>query len=383
MTRRLKLLIVAGTRPEIIKQAPLQFAAAARDDWAVQFCFSGQHRDMGAQTFAELDFAPDHSFDLMRPGQTPSDFLGTAVPAISGLIRQIQPDWVAVQGDTTTALAGAIAGFYERTSVVHIEAGLRTYDASLPFPEEMHRQLITRLATAHAAPTERCVDSLRREGVPARNILLAGNTGIDCLLRTIARAPGREAAEYSRLVASIGSRRLVLVTMHRRESFGETLAGMCRAIARLASNFPDVAFVLPVHHNPAVKTTVESTLGGIANVILTVPLGYAVFSRLLARAHLAITDSGGVQEEAPTLGVPVLVLREVTERPEAIECGGAVLAGCDENQIFSLAASLLGDPAAHSRMAVARHPYGDGHSGPRILNWLATRPRTPPELCLP
>jgi UDP-N-acetylglucosamine 2-epimerase (non-hydrolysing) len=383
MTSPRKLLVIAGTRPEIIKQAPLRFAALGRSDWQVRFCFSGQHRDMGAQAFGELGFLPDETFELMRPGQTPSDFLGSAVPALSALIRQTHPDWIAVQGDTTTALAGALAGFYERTSVVHIEAGLRTYDAALPFPEEMHRQLITRLATAHAAPTSRCVAALRREGVPAANILLAGNTGIDSLLRTVAHPPGHEGAEFTALAARIGTRRLVLVTMHRRESFGETMTGMCRAIARLARDFPATAFILPVHHNPAVKSTVESALGGMENVILTAPLGYAVFSRLLARAQLAITDSGGVQEEAPTLGVPVLVLRDVTERPEAVECGGAILAGCEENRIHSLASALLGDPAAHARMAVARFPYGDGRAGPRILDWLATRPATAPELCLP
>ena len=383
MSRRQKLIIVAGTRPEIIKQAPLQFAAAAHPGWEAIFCFSGQHRDMGHQAFGELGLTPDVSLDLMRPGQTPDGFLGAALPAISALIRQQRPDWIAVQGDTTTALAGALAGFYERTPVVHIEAGLRTYNAALPFPEEIHRQLITRLATAHTAPTERCRQALLRELVPAANIFLSGNTGIDCLLRVIAQTPGDKADQIDALFARIAGRRLVLVTMHRRESFGTVMTGMCRAINRLAHQFPDSVFLLPVHHNPAVKATVEAQLAAISNVILTPPLGYRVFSKLLARAYLAITDSGGIQEEAPALGVPVLVMRDVTERPEAVECGGALLAGCSEDTIHALAARLLGNSSAHAAMAVRRFPYGNGHAGPKTLDWLAARPAGAPELLPP
>ncbi len=383
MNRLQTLLIVAGTRPEIIKQAPLQFAAADHPGWRAHFCFSGQHREMGQQAFTELGLTPDFSLDLMQPGQTPDNFLGAAVPAISTLIRRQRPDWVAVQGDTTTALAGALAAFYERTPVIHIEAGLRTYQAALPFPEEIHRQLITRLATAHTAPTVRCQAALLRELVPPANIHLSGNTGIDSLLRIIARPPGEAAPLLAELTDRIAGRRLVLVTMHRRESFGEIMHGMCRAVRRLADRFPETAFLLPVHHNPAVQAIVNAELAAAPNIILTAPLGYAVFSKLLAGAHLVLTDSGGIQEEAPTLGIPVLVLRDVTERPEAIESGGAILVGCAENQIYDHALNLLIDPVAHARMAVRRFPYGDGHAATRTLDWLATRPPGPPELLAP
>jgi UDP-N-acetylglucosamine 2-epimerase (non-hydrolysing) len=383
LTSQLQLFVIAGTRPEIIKQAPLRFAALEQQGWRVRFCFSGQHREMGAQAFTDLGFAPDDTLDLMQQRQTPSDFIGAAVPALASLIRAAKPDWVAVQGDTTTALAGGLAAFYERIPVIHIEAGLRTYDGALPFPEEIHRQLITRVATAHAAPTPRNVEALRREGVPADNIFLAGNTGIDSLLRLVAQAPGAEGAQVDEIRRIIGNRRLVLVTMHRRESFGKAMIGMCEAVARLAASFPDAAFLLPVHHNPVVKETVQSILAGRSNVILTGPLGYTVFARLLAGATLAITDSGGIQEEAPALGVPVIVMRDVTERPEAICCGAAVIAGCEQEAIYRLAADLLGNPAAHAAMAIRRFPYGDGQSSSRILKWLATRPPGPPELRFP
>lgn len=376
----LQLLVIAGTRPEIIKQAPLHLAALKQPGWRSNFCFSGQHREMGAQAFADLGLKPEISLELMQPGRTPAEFLGVAVPALASVIRSAKPDWVAVQGDTTTALAGGLAAFYERVPVIHVEAGLRTYDAAQPYPEELHRQLLTRLSTAHAAPTQRNVEALQREGVPAANILLAGNTGIDCLLCLVSQPPAAESEELNALLEQIGSRRLILVTMHRRESMGPKMAGMCRAIGRLADAFPDAAFLLPVHHNPVVKETVVKTLGAKRNVILASALGYATFAHLLARAALAITDSGGIQEEAPALGVPVIVLREVTERPEAIECGAAILAGCEEDGVFDRAAALLGKPAAYAAMAMRRYPYGDGHSAERIMEWLRQRPPGPPEL---
>lgn len=339
---------------------------------------------MGLQMLGDLGVKVDYDLDLMRSDQTPAYFLGSAVPALSGLLRKLRPDWVAVQGDTTSALAGAIAGFYEKTPVLHVEAGLRTYNLRLPFPEEGHRQLISRLATAHAAPTAEAAAALRREGTLDEAVLTCGNTGIDSLLRTVGAL--RRRPDYlpptlaAGLAAALAGRDplseatpVVLVTMHRRESFGKTLAGMCRAILRLAKEVPSSLLILPVHPNPAVSEIVRGLLGRQDNLHLIDPQPYTAFAWLLDKCTFVATDSGGLQEEGPALGKPVLVLRDLTERPEAVECGSAQLVGCGEEAIYSAAMRLLRDRSVYGHMAVPRFPYGDGSAAIKILSWLASR----------
>lgn len=384
MTSARKLLLVVGTRPEVIKQAPLYFSAIQGGAWKPSVCFTGQHRELGLQMLGDLGLPVDTDLDLMRPDQTPADFLGSAVPALAGLIRRERPAWVAVQGDTTTALAGAIAGFYEKTPVLHVEAGLRTRNLALPFPEEGHRQLVSRLAAAHAAPTPGAAEELKREGTDPGTVLVCGNTGIDCLLRVIAalrsRGEGPPAALPAALAAALvrenpasPDAHVVLVTLHRRESFGEPLAGMCRALRRLAHENPAAVFILPVHPNPAVRDTIRGILGGLGNLHLIDPQPYTAFAWLLDRCTFVVTDSGGLQEEGPALGKPVLVLRDVTERPEAVACGAAELVGCGEQAIHAAATRMLRDRDAYLLRAVPRFPYGDGTAADKILAWLVGR----------
>jgi UDP-N-acetylglucosamine 2-epimerase (non-hydrolysing) len=384
-----KLLLLAGTRPEVIKQAPLFFAAQAGSEWDCRICFTGQHRDLGTQMLGDLGLTADHHLELMRPGQRPADFLGSAVVAVADLLRAERPSWLAVQGDTTTALAGALAGFYERVPVLHVEAGLRTHNLNLPFPEEGHRQLISRVASAHAAPTADTAAMLRAENILADRILVCGNTGIDCLLRVVRQqqaAGSRPASIPADLVREVEHRAatgfaapLILVTMHRRESFGAPLAGMCRALARVARENPAALFVLPVHLNPEVQGAVQAGLGSLENVQLIAPQSFTAFAWLMQRATLLVTDSGGLQEEGPALGKPVLILREVTERPEAVRCGSARLIGCSEPAVHAEVTRLLTDAAAYRQMAVPRFPYGDGTSAIQILAWLGSlRPAATP-----
>lgn len=378
-----KLLLVVGTRPEIVKQAPLFWAAESVPGWTVEICFTGQHRDMGEQILADLELPCHHRLDLMRFDQSPAAFLGSAVTSLEPVLERAAPDWVAVQGDTTTALAGALAAFYRQIRVVHIEAGLRTYDRRQPFPEEMHRQVITRLADAHCAPTNDAAAILAREGVPDAAVCVPGNTGIDCLLHVAhaqrqagRRDPALPAAPAERLFAADGAPTaapMVLVTGHRRESFGDGFIAICKAVRRLADAFPEHEFVYPVHFNPQVRNVVHEMLSGRRNIHLIEPLAYRSFVRLMDRAMLLLTDSGGIQEEAPALGKPVLVMRNVTERMEAIACGSARLVGNDENRIFDATRRLLTDAAEYRAMAVPRFPYGDGTAARRILGWLANR----------
>ena len=368
MTRR-RVLVVLGTRPEAIKLAPVLTALAASATLEPRLCVSGQHREMLDQMLAVFGLTPDHDLAVMQPGQDLADLTARVLLGVRGVLAAERPAAVLVQGDTTTALAGALAAFYAGVPVGHVEAGLRTGRIDQPFPEEMNRRAVGLLATWHYAPTAQAAEHLRREGVDPARVVVTGNTVVDAVQRIAAAAPPLPAAVDPALLAG---RRLVLVTGHRRESFGAGLAALCAALRAIADRHPDVAIVYPVHLNPAVDGPVRAALAGQPRIALTPPLDYAGFVALLRRAHLAITDSGGVQEEAPSFGVPVLVTRAATERGEALAAGTARLVGSDRDAIVAAADALLTDPAAHAAMRAAGNPFGDGQAAQRIVGHLET-----------
>jgi UDP-N-acetylglucosamine 2-epimerase (non-hydrolysing) len=367
----IRVLSVFGTRPEAIKMAPVVRALQrASDRFESHVCVTAQHRAMLDQVLEVFELKADVDLDLMVPGQAPAGIASGVLDRLPPLLRRLRPDIVLVQGDTTTTFAASFAAFLERIPTGHIEAGLRTGDRWQPFPEEMNRVLTTRIAALHFAPTPAARDALLGEGVPSADVYLTGNTVIDALLQTV-------RSDYRLRTPALASldpdRRLVLVTKHRRESFGAPLRSTCAAIRDLASRFPELQFVLPVHPNPEVKRTVEELLCDLPGMHLIPPVDYLEFVHLLSRADLVLTDSGGLQEEAPSLGKPVLVLREVTERPEGVEAGTAVVVGTDRERIVAVASELLTSPEAYARMANAVNPYGDGRASERILVALADR----------
>lgn len=363
----LKAALVIGTRPEAIKMAPVYRALAADSDITPLLCNTAQHRELLDPILATFGLVPDADLSLMTPGQTLAELCGRAIPALDRWLGEAQPDLVLVQGDTTTVLCAAMAAFYRNIPVGHVEAGLRTGDLRAPFPEEMNRVLTTRLARWHFAPTDSARQNLLREGVPAGQIFVTGNPVIDALL--LARERIRREPPTAELPAGLldpDQGPLVLITGHRRENFGAGFLGICRAIAQLARDFAGHRFVYPVHLNPQVQQPVHRHLGGLPNVLLLPPLNYLPFVALLDRAHLVLTDSGGLQEEAPSLGKPVLVMRETTERPEAVAAGTVKLVGTDASVIVREATRLLRDPQAHAAMARVKNPYGDGRAAGRI-----------------
>jgi UDP-N-acetylglucosamine 2-epimerase len=363
-----RLLIFAGTRPEAIKVAPVVRALREMEDvFEARLCSTGQHREMLQQAFADFDLAPDVDLKVMAHDQTLAALSGRLFPAIDGLLERERPDAILVQGDTTTVQIAALCGFYRSIPVGHIEAGLRSGDLAAPFPEEMNRRIATQASRWHFAPTERARANLLAEHVPDEAIFVTGNTVIDSLLEMAARVRRMPPPLPPRLEALAGSGRpIVLITGHRRESFGQGFEDICTALARLAKAHPDVAFVYPVHLNPNVSEIVGARLSGIDNIMLERPLAYRAFVRMMDVSRLILTDSGGVQEEAPSLGKPVLVMREVTERPEGVEAGVSRLVGSDPEVIVKAVGELLTDEAAYRRMASAQNPYGDGTAGRRI-----------------
>ena len=374
--RRL-ILPVFGTRPEAIKMAPLCHALKADDRFEVKICVTAQHRQMLDQVLATFDLVPDHDLDIMTPGQDLSDVTSAVLTGMRAVIRGQRPDAILVHGDTTTTLATAMAGFYAGVPVGHVEAGLRTYDIRSPFPEEFNRQVASKVARWHFAPTGRSRDNLLREGVPEADIAVTGNTVIDALHQVLANIDARPDLKAQIEVALDRQCRFpwrdggfVLITGHRRENFGAGFEHICRAITELADRYPERHFVYPVHLNPNVQGPVLSVLGGMPNVHLIEPQEYQTFLILLRAAHLILTDSGGIQEEAPGLGKPVLVMRDVTERPEAVEAGTVRLVGADDARIVAETARLLDDRAAYDAMARAHNPYGDGHACRRIVEFL-------------
>ena len=363
----MKLLFVFGTRPEAIKLAPVFLELSGRPSFDCKICVTGQHREMLTQVLELFELRPDWNLDLMRPNQDLAYLTGAVLSGVGEVLDAFRPDRVIVQGDTTTTFAAALAAFYHRIPVAHVEAGLRTDNIYSPWPEEVNRRLVTHIADLHFAPTARARENLWREGVGCDRIFVTGNTGIDALLRIAAlldNRPDLRSRCAAVLPPHLAGRRMILMTGHRRESFGGGIARVCRAIARIADR-DDTAVVFPVHRNPSVRQAIEP-LRRHPNVLLTEPVDYPELVFLLKRCHFVVTDSGGIQEEAPSFGKPVLVTRETTERPEAMELGLAKLVGTDEELLFSAMTALLEDPDAYSRMSRIANPYGDGRASRRI-----------------
>jgi UDP-N-acetylglucosamine 2-epimerase (non-hydrolysing) len=366
----MKVLVVIGTRPEAVKQAPVVHALLTRPGVTTTVCLTAQHRGLLDDAIGIFRLPVHHDLDLMRPGQTLTHVAARVLEGIDALLAREPHDWVLVQGDTTTSMAAAQAAFHRGVRVGHVEAGLRTWNLQEPFPEEWNRRAIDALADLAFAPTEQSRDNLLAERMPPERILVTGNTAIDALQWMVRQPEPPPPPGLERLDPS---RPLVLVTAHRRESFGPPLDDICRALATLAGRNGDrgVSIVYPVHPNPNVRAAVARHLEGRDHVHLLEPLDYARFVHLMKRARLILTDSGGIQEEAPGLGKPVLVLRDRTERPEAIAAGTARLVGTRYERIVEEVDHLLGDEAAYRAMAVARNPFGDGHAGERIAEAVA------------
>jgi UDP-N-acetylglucosamine 2-epimerase (non-hydrolysing) len=369
MKKQYKTMIVFGTRPEAIKMAPVVSALKACAELDTRVCVTAQHRDMLDQVMQQFELTPDYDLDLMTSGQTLADIASRVLLGMTAVLSEWQPDLVLVHGDTTTTAMTALACFYRGIAVAHVEAGLRTGDISSPWPEEFNRRVAGLVTRLHFAPTSQARDHLLRENVPAGWITVTGNTVIDALLSASARIDASAALQQSlgqQFAFLDRGKRLLLVTGHRRENFGEGMQSICRAILALARR-GDLEIVYPVHRNPNVTGPVEQLLGGQPNIHLLAPQGYQSFVYLMQRSHVILTDSGGIQEEAPALGKPVVVMRETTERPEAVEAGTVRLAGTDAAKIEREVTRLLDDEQAYRAMAQTKNPYGDGTASAQIL----------------
>ena len=361
---KIKVMTVFGTRPEAIKMAPLVRALEQCENTESIVCVTAQHRQMLDQVLEIFKIKPDYDLDIMEPRQTLATITEKSLRGLDTVLDEAKPDIVLVHGDTSTTFAGALAAFYHKIPVGHVEAGLRTFDKYSPFPEEMNRKLTGQIAELHFAPTVRNESNLAAEGI-RDGVFVCGNTVVDAIHLTVRddfafRDPALQNLDFA-------SNRVVLVTAHRRENYGEPMENICRAIARLSEKYPDVHFVYPVHLSPYVRETAEKFLGGNERIHLIAPLAVDEMHNLMARCYLVMTDSGGLQEEAPGLGKPVLVLRRETERPEAIEAGTVKLAGVEEENIFAMACELFDNADAYAQMAHAVNPYGDGKTSQRIV----------------
>ena len=373
----LRIAVVIGTRPEAIKLMPLIVAARARpEDFEVLIVRTGQHRGMVDQLMSEFDLEADFDLDVMQPLQNLAHVLSSSVSGLSELMARERPDWVFVQGDTTTTFAGALAAFYNHVPVGHVEAGLRTHNLQAPFPEEANRSLTARIATLHFAPTAKARDNLLAEGIAADAIVVVGNTGIDALRRTLERRAAAGSAVATAIAPPGG--RYVLVTIHRRESHGAALLRICDALERLRVRHPDITVWIPMHPSPAVRAPIVERLGRQARVHLTEPLGYGDFVSALDGAAMVLTDSGGIQEECTALGKPVLVLRDETERSEAVDAGVSMIVGTDPGRIAELTSRLLDDADHYRDVARSSTAYGTGHASDLILDALVSRRDRPP-----
>ena len=368
-----KVLVVFGTRPEAIKMAPVVLGLKAHEGIDCKVCVTAQHREMLDQVLGLFQIEPDHDLNIMAPGQDLYDITTRILTGLRDVLKEEKPDVVLVHGDTTTTFAAAIAAFYQQIPVGHVEAGLRTGNILSPWPEEANRKLTSIVTRYHFAPTNNSRDALLREGVPADQIHVTGNTVIDALLSVRDKIEG-DADLKGTLTSQLPyglNRRMILVTGHRRESFGGGFERICQALAELAGSFPDIEIVYPVHLNPNVQEPVNRLLKGFNNIHLIPPQDYLPFVSLMSRAYLILTDSGGIQEEAPSLGKPVLVMRDTTERPEAIDAGTVKLVGTDVSAIVSEASELLTNESAWLAMSRAHNPYGDGKAVARIADILA------------
>lgn len=365
----LTVMPIYGTRPEAIKMAPIVKALQASPDFECVVTVTGQHREMLDQVNEIFEITPDHDLNIIQPRQTLNGVLTRTVEGLDAIFEQNLPDAVVVQGDTTTSTAGAIAAFYRGIPVIHAEAGLRSFDLFSPFPEEANRKMTSQITSLHLAPTDISRRNLMAEAINGDDIVVTGNTVIDALHHTVAKQLPFTDPALEELAAS--GRRVLLVTTHRRENQGEAMRGVGRALARIAAAEPEMTIVLPIHRNPAVREAVLPALEGAQNILVTEPLAYGEFTRLLSVAHVVLTDSGGVQEEAPSLGKPVLVMRENTERPEAVTAGTVKLIGTDEERIVAEVDSLLHNDAIYDSMANAVNPYGDGRAAERTVAAIA------------
>jgi len=363
----MRSLIIFGTRPEAIKLAPLVHACQAQPEIETVVCVTGQHREMLRQVTDYFGISPNIDLDLMRPDQTLASLTAGCVQGIDQTLVDVQPHCVVAQGDTTTVMASSLAAFYRRIPFVHVEAGLRTGDLMSPWPEELNRRITSLTTNLHCAPTQHAADNLLAEGVPSDSVHVTGNTVIDALLWTRNREKNNQA-QWSKKHSFLGNRRMILITGHRRENFGKGFQNICAAIAELAKGFPDEAFVYPVHLNPRVQEPVNAILGSRDNVYLLEPVPYPEFVWLMDRSTLILSDSGGVQEEAPSLRKPVLVMRDTTERPEAVDAGAVELVGTDIDRIVDRVRTLLTDAQEYGRRQIEHNPYGDGKAAGKIVN---------------
>ena len=370
----LKVMTVIGTRPETIKMAPvINSLMNYPEEIKSVVCVTAQHREMLDQALKIFEIIPDYDLNLMNPNQSLSLLTSNLLKALDEVMTLEKPDWVLVQGDTTTAMVASLVAYYHRIKLGHIEAGLRTNDKFQPFPEEVNRRITDILADAYFAPTQNSRMNLLKEGICPESIIVTGNTVIDALMLIAQRVAGRSLD--SRISTSLENKLLLLVTVHRRESFGQPLENICKALARIACRYQDkIQIVYPVHLNPNVRKTVYEILSGIPNISLIEPVDYENLVALMSNAYLIMTDSGGIQEEAPSLHKPVLVLRDVTERPEAIEAGAAKLIGTDADRIYAEAVRLIEEPQSYSQMSTAGSPYGDGQASKRIVQFLLGQP---------
>ena len=358
----IKVMTVFGTRPEAIKMAPLVKELKSRKEIETIVCVTAQHRQMLDQVLEVFDIKPDYDLDIMKQGQTLSDITSRVLYGLEDVIKKVQPNIVLVHGDTTTTFAGALAAFYNQTDIGHVEAGLRTWNKYSPYPEEMNRQMVGVMADMHFAPTKNSMESLLKENKDKNKIYVTGNTAIDALATTVKENYENPIFDW------VGSDRLILLTAHRRENLGEPMRGMFKAIKRITEEFADVKVVYPVHLNPKVREVANEVFGDSEKIKLIEPLEVIDFHNFIAKSYLILTDSGGIQEEAPSLGKPVLVLRDTTERPEGIAAGTLKLAGTDEEKIYELTKELLTNKSEYEKMAHSANPYGDGKASKRIVD---------------
>lgn len=366
-----KHLIVFGTRPEAIKMAPLVKEFQNHQEFETKVCVTAQHREMLDQVLTFFDIIPDYDLDLMKPNQNLNTLTSDIIIGLKPILEEFKPDFVYVHGDTLTSMVAALAAFYAGAKVCHVEAGLRTYNKWSPFPEEMNRQLTGRLADYHFAPTQQSYDNLIKENINPDTIIITGNTVIDALLDSSNRVQNIQNSEIDYLKSIVdSSKKLILVTGHRRENHGQGFINICEALKEIAVTNSDVQIIYPVHLNPNVQKPVHDILSGIENIKLINPLAYPAFVWLMTQSYMIITDSGGVQEEAPSLGKPVLVMRDTTERPEAVEAGTVILVGTDKNKIIAEAQNLLTDKSRYEKMSGLHNPYGDGRACQRIAEFI-------------